>query len=117
MPVLPAGAFPADVDTDADGWTEWARPLRGGGWSEGPALIYVEGFPAQYDNWYSVESLPVRLLSPDIDGDLKVNLTDLVYFASDYFGAYTYRSDLSWDGCYSLSDIVRLVPAIGATCP
>jgi hypothetical protein len=45
-----------------------------------------------------------RITSPDLTGDLLVNLADLVLFATDYL-AYNQRSDLQGDGVINLSDL------------
>ena len=56
--------------------------------------------------------------SPDINGDLIVNLTDISLFAVDFFGAvYMYRSDFNYDGAINLTDLAMLAPTIGVPCP
>ena len=52
--------------------------------------------------------------SPDLNGDLLVNLADLSLFAQDYFGPYNYRSDLRWDGDLDLGDLVVFAVAMQA---
>lgn len=115
-PNLPGGMFPADAPTDAGGWTEFALPLRGGGWSEGPCAVYLNGSPAQSPGGWVFDTIPLRTNSPDLDGDLVVDLTDIVLFARDFRGDYAYRSDYNWDGQVDLSDVVRFVPHIGRHC-
>jgi hypothetical protein len=110
------GLFFPDDDSDGDGWFAWALPLRGGGWSEGPVRIYIAGMEAMMTNLELVPPLPIRVNSPDINGDLAVDLTDITLFAQD-IGAYHYRSDLHWDGVIDLADIVFFAQGIGAVCP
>jgi hypothetical protein len=62
-------------------------------------------------------SLDIAINSPDINGDLQVNLSDVVAFTQDYFGAYNYRSDFFWDGVLNLSDVARMAQGMGAICP
>ncbi|MBU2502334.1 hypothetical protein KJ682_13460 [bacterium] len=61
--------------------------------------------------------MPHHYNSPDISGDLQVNLMDVGLFASDYFGAYSFRADLVPDGVLSLSDVGRFAMALGSMCP
>jgi hypothetical protein len=111
------GVFPPDGDSSPDGMVGWQLALRGGGWSEGPVTIYIMGMPAMATDYTELPGLPIRVNSPDIDGDLVVDLTDITLFAQDLGGPYHYRSDLCWDGEIDLSDIVLFVQGLGATCP
>lgn len=116
-PSFPGGSFRADHATDADGWTEWLLPLRGGGWSAGPVTVYLNGMPAQDPDQYVHPPLDLRTNSPDLNGDLVVNLSDIVYFTQDLTGAYQYRSDYDWDGVVNLTDVVYFAQGIGVECP
>lgn len=95
------GGTIADRDTDAAGITVWQLPLRAGGtWTPGSTLrVMIAGMVLQRPG------LQARHNSPDINGDLDVNLADLTAFASDYHGAYAYRSDYNWDGAINLTDV------------
>ncbi|MFH1843522.1 MAG: hypothetical protein ABIF77_09990 [bacterium] len=62
-------------------------------------------------------NLNISFNSPDINGDLSVDLSDVILFSNDFFGAYNYRSDFFWDGNLNLADIVWLAQAFGARCP
>jgi len=110
------GVFLADSSTSADGWTEFALPLRGGGWSEGPVWIYLNGGPAMAPDFITWPPLPLRANSPDLNGDLLVNLSDIAPFTMDLFGEYHYRSDLMWDGVINLADVVLFTRSIGVVC-
>jgi hypothetical protein len=96
--------------TDADGMTAVALPLRGGG--HGTAA----------DSELSAPDVTCELTldgglmfnSPDLNGDLAVDLTDVALFAQDYFGPYNYRSDLYWDGQVGLNDLVYIAIALEA---
>lgn len=107
------GAFPADHATLVDGSTEWVAPLRAGGHSQGPVRVFTWGGPVLTNN-----GLPLQVNSPDINGDLEVNLLDVPLFAQDYAGGvYRHRADLHYDGVINLSDVIPLVQHVGAGCP
>jgi hypothetical protein len=105
----------ADNGTDYDGTTTISGPLWAGGHSDPDAgelcLVFLNG------SALAAPGFDIQFNSPDINGDLVVNLTDVVLFAADYYGAYDYRSDFYWDGDVNLSDIVLLAQGMGALCP
>ena len=96
--------------TDSEGYTYFSAPLYGGGWSQNDLRVYVCNTPL------SSAYLPLWINSPDIDGDLEVNLSDVQLFAVDFYGAYAYRSDLFYDGVINLSDLSRLAQHLEADC-
>lgn len=100
----------ADAPTDEYGQTVWQEPLHAGGWSDAENLLaMVAGVPIYPE-------LPLRVNSPDVNGDLEVNLSDIVSLAQA-LGGYAYEVDFNYDGAINLSDITRFVPAVGAVCP
>ncbi len=103
------GGTIADHDTDADGITVWQLPLRAGGtWTPGSTLrVVIAGMILQRPG------LQARHNSPDINGDLDVNLADLSAFAGDYHGVYAYRSDYNWDGAINLTDVSAVAAHYG----
>lgn len=102
----------ADFNTNAAGLTRWAAPLRAGGWSSARTLIYILGMPLT-----SNTGLMLQHNSADSNSDGEVNLVDIQIFAEDFHGAYSFRSDLFYDGVVNLNDIPRLARSLGATCP
>jgi hypothetical protein len=102
----------ADQDTDVNGMTFWVNPQPAGGFSEGPVFVFVNG-----EALYSNAGLPLKFRSPDLNGDLQVNLTDVAIFVGDYYGGFQPRSDLSGDGVINLSDIAILAQHYMAFCP
>lgn len=88
----------------------------GGGWVEGPTYVWNVGEPW---GWYNRVPAPVNVSynSSDINGDGVINLTDVQIFASDYFGAYTYRSDFNYDQEVDLVDFSIFAQTVGAGCP
>jgi hypothetical protein len=114
LKLCPGGSC-ADGGTDHDGVTRFSNPLFGGGYSDPLAgercIVIING------EALASPGFDIQFNSPDINGDLVVNLTDVVIFASDYYGAYEYRSDFYFDGFVNLSDIVLLAQGMGAECP
>ena len=106
----------ADGPSNAAGQTQFSLSYHGGGWLHGPTLIWVlEASGA----WMPIAApVLVSYNSPDINGDLVVNLTDISFFAMDFWGAaYMYRSDFNYDGVTNLTDLAMLAPTIGVSCP
>lgn len=106
------GGTTADHNTDFNGQTEWVLPLFAGGHSPGPVLVMING-AALVTN----PGLPLKFISPDITGDLVVNLFDLQVFAEDYFSSYQMRSDFHGDGVLNLADVAIYVQNYLAQCP
>ena len=105
------GGSIADVDTDANGDTHWSLPLRAGGWDEGETMVRISGDvpPSGY-------GLTLNYNSPDINGDGRVNLSDLAEFSQDYFGGFVFRSDFHRDGALNLSDVAIMASSMGRNC-
>lgn len=106
------GGTTADQNTNALGVTFWAAPLRAGGWSTSKTMVVINGAALT-----SNTGLVLQHNSADIDGNGLTNLSDIGEFATDYFGAYAFRSDLYYDGAVNLSDIGSLASGVGANCP
>lgn len=105
------GAMYPDRWTDLSGETIWTRPPHAGGHGESLCVVFVCGGPLT-----SSMGVPLKVNSPDLDGNLSVDLADIGLFAGDYFGAYAFRSDLSYDGVVNLADIGVLAQHQGAAC-
>ncbi|MFO7610722.1 MAG: hypothetical protein R6X35_16300 [Candidatus Krumholzibacteriia bacterium] len=106
-----AGLIP-DRNTDQSGTTMWVAPPRAGGHTTGRTLVYVNGVPLT-----STAGFELRFTSPDLNGDLAVNLSDGGLFTQDLFGTYAERSDLNWDGVINISDAGFMTGAMGTHCP
>lgn len=103
----------ADHATDTQGRTTWTQPLRAGGWSAAGCQVYLNAWELTWP-----AGLNLRFVSPDIDGSLRVDLTDVAMFAADYFAfGNVLRSDLNGDGVVNLGDLGLMAPAIGRHCP
>ena len=106
-----AGGANANGSTDANGYTEWVNPLRAGGSSFGSTQVVINGNAVP-------QALAVGYNSADLDGSGVVNLSDVQFFATDYYAiSYVFRSDLFYDGIVNLSDIPYMASGYGASCP
>jgi hypothetical protein len=96
--------------TDANGQTQWIDTLFAGGNSlgeEAQAIIGNQAVP---------NTAAVQFVSPDISGDLAVNLTDITVF-TQAIGVYNPVADFNNDGVVNLTDITLMAQSIGAGCP
>jgi hypothetical protein len=104
------------VPRDGNGWVTVLPNLRGGGHS-GPGeaslvTLWINVCPNQQLDLDD----GIYFNSPDVNGDLRVDLTDISYFATDFFGAYDYRSDFNWDGEVDLGDLTIMAQGVGTSC-
>lgn len=104
---------------------DWSMPIigeqtiRGGGHSAvdqggqpvGGIVCYWA--PSEECGVYEME---VYINSPDINGDMVVNLADTILYSGDLNGGYNYRSDFNWDGVINVTDTAIFAAAIGAHC-
>lgn len=102
----------ADRATDTHGETVWVQPLRAGGWSTAGCQVYHNGWELA-----GPSGLNLRFCSPDLDGNLRVDLSDVATFAGDFYGAHAFRSDLDADGTVNLGDIAVMAQSLGRDCP
>ncbi len=109
--LCPAGSI-ADGPTDAAGISTWLEPLNAGGFSRGGCIVLVNGAAL-------ASTMPFALYfnSPDINGDLVVDLSDVILFTMDFYGVYDHRSDFHTDGHLNLSDLAVFAQTVGAHCP
>ena len=110
--VLCQGGSTADFNTNANGVPTLSCVISGGGFSP-TTQVYINGTPLSGIN---NPPLTVGLNSPDINGDLNVNLNDFSAFGVD-FGGNAFRSDYVYDGVVNLGDFSRFGQTFGETCP
>lgn len=103
------GGSTADFNTNASGVTTISGVISGGGWST-TTQVYINGTPL------TQAPLAVGLNSPDINGDLIVNLNDFSAFGSDY-NTTAFRSDLVYNGSVNLADFSRFGQTYFEQCP
>jgi hypothetical protein len=104
----------ADAPTDDDGWTSFSHAVFGGGASD-PALGEVTAVAVNCVHYHPGRTILFN--SPDLSGDLVVNLADAVLFAGALYGEYRYAADLYWDGQIDLVDLTLMSSGYGARCP
>ena len=105
------GQYSCDADgpTDANGVTHMRESvLSAGGYANGLSVICMGVMLVDPDNGCLPYCLPVWLRSPDINGDLTVNLTDLSLFTMHFPpGPYGIDSDLNCDDLVGIVDLAR----------
>ena len=96
-----------------------SKLIYGGGHSEidatgqpiSSSIVMWGGIPCAWEN------VELYVNSPDINGDLIVNISDAVLFASDLIGNYNFRSDFNHDSVINYLDKEIFNSAIGASYP
>lgn len=106
----------ADADSDASGVTTFSGALAVGGntivANGGGLHIMVLGSALVGSD------LPLNVLTPDLDGDQVVGLSDTVLFVPLYTGAsYDPAIDFYFDGVINLSDLVQYASGLNTACP
>lgn len=108
--------FTADADANADGMMQFAQSPRGGGSSIDPVYLIIGGAPAYSLDHSTLGPFTILVNSPDIDGSLQVNLTDVTISAQDLTTGGVFRSDFNWDGAVNLTDVTMFARHFEATC-
>jgi hypothetical protein len=101
-----------DGSTDENGMTTFSGPFNAGGHMPPGCVIQVVIAGIELPE----PGLELRMLGPDITGDLVVNLPDIVLF-TQAISTYDWSSDFNRDGTVDLTDIVVMAQALGAECP
>jgi len=114
MIICPGGTI-ADGPAGPDGCVTFSNTLAAGGFTDmglgEKTVVVFRGDQLPYD-FYDIQHH-----SPDINGDLMVNLTDVQLFTADFYGLLSpFRSDFNWDGVINLLDISTLALGFGAGC-
>lgn len=97
----------ADSPTNSQGQTTISGRAVGGGWTDGLCISVVGiAMPDFTRGCIGAYVLPIKVRSPDINGDLQVNLSDLTLFSYGYPpNAYDTRCDMNCDGAVNLVDL------------
>ena len=103
------GGSTADLNTNALGVTTISGVIGGGGYSL-TTQVYINGTPL------TQAPLNVALYSPDITGDLIVELPDFSAFGVA-FGGTEFKADLVFDGVIDLADFSRFGQSYFQQCP
>jgi len=104
------GGSSADANTDEDGRTTISGRIFGGDHCENGVIVWVNGEAAH------TGPLPLDFVSPDINGDLVVNLNDFALFGQDY-NTTARRSDIVFNGTVDLADFARFGQHYNEHCP
>jgi hypothetical protein len=111
------GGCSADHATDAEGRTTFSGALRGGGHTDPSAGETLQAV-VNGEVCASGEGADVQVNSPDLSGNLVVDLSDVVLWVAIYQGGgYDYAGDFYYDGVLDLSDVVMMSQGLGAACP
>lgn len=112
LDVCPGGSV-ADANTDATGETTFTGSLAAGGWSDALLYVYVAGVINTFN------PLQITVNSPDLNGDLRVDINDVGLFAQDFASPYVFRADLAGDldGVLNIADVGAFATSIGRECP
>lgn len=103
------GGSTADANTNASGVTTIGGVISGGGFTQN-TQVWIAGTPL------AGTPLTVALNSPDISGDLVVDIVDFGTFGGD-FGTTQFRSDFVFNGSVDISDFATFGVSFGQTCP
>jgi hypothetical protein len=109
------GGSLADASTNTAGATTFSGAFSAGGFTQAGLQVYLAGTPVIGGGSNGVLAIDVN--SPDITGDLRVNLADIGEFGLDFGGAYSFRSDFQADGVINLADVGELGIHNGEVCP
>lgn len=104
------GGSVADFNTNAAGVTTISGGISGGGFTQSGLQVYLAGVAIG-------AALGINANSPDINGDLVVNLADIGSFAADFTGSYAFRSDFDANGSINLGDLGVLASNNNQSCP
>lgn len=111
------GGARADGPTDAGGRTTFSGPIRAGGHLvqavDDRLLVETAHGIIHFSNLGGLS-----LTSPDLDGDLDVDLSDVILFAHAFLdhGTYAPALDFHYDGVINLSDLVLLTQHRNLAC-
>jgi len=103
----------ADGPTNVAGQTTFSGTLCAGGCSDDSSMnVYINPYGV-----LTQAGLDIWVNSPDMDCNLIVDLTDVVLFATAYYGVYDYCADFYCDGAVDLSDVVVFSTHYSHACP
>ena len=106
----------ADGPTNVDGRTTMSGSVAAGGFFDNDAYAIAAGFAVQALPECDLP-LPLVFVSPDMNGDLAVDLNDLAIFAASFPpNDYAKQADLNGDGVIALVDVALLAKHWGHSC-
>jgi len=99
---------------DGGGWYTFEFELGAGVIYTQPTTRIVMHVDANATEW---QEFTLYEASPDLNGDLVVNLSDTSIYASILYGTFDSRADFNHDGVLNLSDTGFMARHIGDSCP
>lgn len=116
--LLCGGSFSCDADglLDENGHTTISGSIAAGGHSENPVHVIAIG-QAVGRGEQCDDPLPLVLVSPDINGDLVVDLVDVAMFGLEFGRAVPDpRMDFDGDGAVDMADVGRFAIHLSHGC-
>ena len=108
--VLCQGGLVGDNNSGTDGVITISGRIAGGGWEANAMQAVVAG-------WVLVgPGMDIHVNSPDITGDLRVDLADAALFSADLAAQSGFRSDFYANGVVNLADVGIFSAHLGHTC-
>lgn len=108
------GGATADANTDANGETTFSGNLAGGGNTEGGLSVFLNEVEVT-----GGAAIAINANSPDINGDLTVDVVDVGFFAQGFGGdpGLAFAVDLIADGNINIADVGQFAVGLGRVCP
>jgi hypothetical protein len=100
------GSANADSASNSSGQTTMSGAIAAGGCDSGLQVVVQGVVLADPTDWSIPLCLPIIVHSPDISGDLLVDIVDFVLFTAAFTGTYNPCADYD---CNALIDIVDFV--------
>jgi hypothetical protein len=104
------GGSTADGNTSAAGVATISGGISGGGFTQVGLQVKLAGVAIG-------SALGINAVSPDLNGDLVVNLADFGDFGVDFKSGYAFRSDFDSNLTTNLGDFGIFGSAFGESCP
>lgn len=112
-----SGSSNADAPTDMNGYTTISGPVATGGYIAGDVYVIAQGMVIRYYQECN-NPIPLVLVSPDIDGNLLVDVVDFGIFGEIFTsGENDPRADYNGDGLVDIVDFGMFGMHYGHTCP
>lgn len=107
---------PADHATDDNGETTISGSVAAGGLVGSDLFVCVQGI-VLLGSASCLQPLPLVIVSPDIDGNLTVDVLDFARFGMMYPpNAYDPRADMNGDAVIGVSDLALFTAHMGHAC-
>lgn len=110
------GGVRADAPTDENGQTTISGAIKGGGYDSG--LGVFTGIIPEPNICLGEICVPITVVSPDINGDLQINIVDVSLFAQAFPPqAGNPTADFDCSGTVNIADLAAFAQHLGHVCP